>query len=170
MNPMREIRLSKVTVNIGAGESGPKLEKSVKLVEKIAKKKPLVTKTQKRTTFGVAKNRPIGAKATLRGADARKLLEMVFKAADNKINSSQFDRDGNFSIGVKEYIDLPGVKYEPDIGILGMDVCVTLERPGFRVKRRMIRPAKIGKKHKITPEEAKEWVRKEFNVEVINNQ
>jgi len=67
MNPMKEVRLEKVTVNMGAGDSGPKLEKSKKIMEAIVRKKVVITSTKKRSTFGVAKGRQIGVKVTLRG-------------------------------------------------------------------------------------------------------
>ncbi len=166
-NPMRKIRIEKITVNIGVGESGPKLEKAKKLLEKLTEKKVVITKTHKRTTFGTAKGRPIGVKITLRKEDAVNFLKKALQAVENKLKSSQFDNNGNFSFGIAEYISIPGYKYDPEIGILGMDVCVTLERPGFRVKRRRMRKAKIGKTHKITPQEAINWVKENFGVEVI---
>ncbi len=166
MNPMREIRIEKVTINIGAGEAGPKLEMARKLVGKLSGGKVVITKTHKRTTFGVTKKRPIGVKATLRGEKAKGFLINALKANENRLSPDRFDNNGNFSIGVKEYIDLPGINYDPEIGIMGMDVCVTLERQGFRVKRRSMRPKKIGRKHRITKEEAREWVKKEFDVEI----
>ena len=166
MNPMREIRLEKVTINIGAGEAGPKLEMAKKLLEKLSGKKVVVTKTHKRTTFGGAKRRPIGVKVTLRGDKAKEFLGSVLKANENRISPDQFDSSGNFSMGIKEYIDIPGVKYDPEISIMGMDVCITLVRPGFRVKKRMIRPRKIGKNHRITVEEAREWLKKEYDVTI----
>jgi large subunit ribosomal protein L5 len=165
-NPMKEIRLEKVTINIGAGEAGPKLETAKKLLEKLSGAKVVVTLTHKRTTFGGAKKRPIGVKVTLRGEKAKAFLANALKANESRLRPTQFDSQGNFSLGIREYIDLPGVKYDPDIGILGMDVCATLTRPGYRVARRKIRPSKIGKKQRITAEEAKEWVAKEFNVKV----
>ncbi len=166
MNPMREIMLEKITINIGVGEAGPKLEMAKKLLEKLSEKKVVVTKTHKRTTFGVAKKRPIGVKVTIRGEKAKEFLRNTLKANENRMSPDQFDNNGNFSIGVKEYIDLPGVKYDPEIGIIGMDICVTLVRPGFRIKRRKIRKKKVGKKHRITKEETKEWVKKEYDVEI----
>lgn len=166
MNPMREIRLEKVTINIGVGEAGQKLEIAKSLLEKISESKVVITKTHKRSTFGVAKKRPIGVKITMRGEKAREFLKNVLKSKDNRIHPRQFDNNGNFSIGIKEYIDIPSLKYDPEIGIIGMDVCVTLVRPGYRVKRKKIRPQKIGKKHRITKEESSEWVEKEFDVKV----
>lgn len=166
MNPMKEIRLEKVTINMGVGGAGPKLEMAKKLLEKLSEGKAVVTKTHKRTTFGVAKKKPIGVKITMRGEKAKEFLRNVLKANENRISPEHFDNNGNFSIGVKEYIDLPGIKYDPEIGMMGMDVCVTLERPGFRIKRRRIRQKKIGNKHRITKEEAKEWVKNEFDAEI----
>jgi large subunit ribosomal protein L5 len=163
---MREIRLEKVTINVGAGEAGPKLEMAKKLLEKLSGSKVVVTITHKRTTFGVAKRRPIGVKVTLRGDKAKEFLKSAFKANENRMSPDQFDTGGNFSVGIKEYIDIHGVKYDPEIGILGMDVCVTLTRPGYRISKKKIRPKKIGKAHRITPEEAKEWVQKEFNIKI----
>lgn len=165
MNPMREIRIEKVTLNIGCGADKEKLEKAKKLLEKITEQKPVITRTHKRTTFGMARRRPIGVKMTLRKEKAKKILSDVFKAVDNKIKSNQINA-GNFSIGIREYIDLPNTNYDPDIGILGMDVSVTLERPGYRVKRRKRKKAKIGKKHIITKEETINWI-KNLGVEII---
>ena len=164
MNPMREIRLEKVTLNMGAGEAGPQLEKSQKILEKVSGKKIVVTRAHKRSTFGVAKKRPIGAMTTLRNEPARQLLENLLKGVENILSKNCFDKNGNFSFGIKEYIHIPGTKYDPDVGILGLDVAVTLKRPGYRVKLRRIRPAKLGHKHRITPEESMEWVKKEFAV------
>ena len=161
-NPMRDIRLDKLTINMSAGDAGPKLEKSQKLMEKIVGKKAVITKTHKRTTFGMAKGRPIGAKATLRGAEAMELLRRLLKANENKLKPSQFDKTGNFSFGVHEYINIHGIKYDPEIGILGMDVCVSLIRPGFRVKRRKMKPSRIGKSHLIRKEDAMRWAEKEL--------
>jgi large subunit ribosomal protein L5 len=166
MNRMREIRLEKLTLNMGTGESGPKVEKSKIILEKIAGTRVVVTKTEKRTTFGMAQKRDIGVKVTLRGKPAMDILKRLLEAVENKLKPSVFDSSGNFSFGIHEYIHIPGIKYDPDVGILGMDVCVTLERPGFRVKRKSIRPGKVGKKHRITPADAMGWVNKEFGVEV----
>jgi len=163
---MRDIRIEKVTINIGVGESGDKLDRAKNLLEKLVEKKVVTTKTSKRTTFGTPKGRPIGCMVTLRKKDAEIFLKKALEAVDNKLPESVFDKQGNFSFGIKEHIDLPGVKYDPDIGIFGMDVSVTLERPGFRVKRKRIW-SKIGKSHLITPKEAKHWVIKNYNVEVI---
>jgi len=166
MNPMQNIRIEKITINIGCGESGEKLEKAKKMLETLTNRKIVITKTHKRTTFGMAKGRPIGCKVTLRGKDAEEFFKKALDAVDKKLPENVFDSQGNFSFGIKEHIDIPGVKYDPEIGIFGMDVCVTLERPGFKVKRKKL-SHKIDKKHLIKPEEAKEWVIKNYGVELM---
>lgn len=165
MNAMRKIRLEKLTLNIGTNVDKEKIEKGMKLFEMLTGKKPVVTNTLKRNTFGIAKGRPIGVKLTLRGKEAMDMLLKIFSAVDNSIKTKQIN-DGNFSIGIKEYIDLPGVNYDASIGVLGFDCSVTLERPGYRVKRRKLRKAKIGKKHQITKQETVEWI-KTLGVKII---
>jgi large subunit ribosomal protein L5 len=166
MNPMRNIKIEKLTINMGCGDDKDKLERSKTLLQRLTNRKVIISITKKRTTFGMTKKRPIGCKVTLRGKQAEEFLKKAIDANDKKLLGTIFDAQGNFSFGVKEHIDIPGVKYDPDIGILGMDVCVTLERPGFRVKRKRI-SSKIGKKHKIKPDEAKEWLVKNYGVELV---
>lgn len=59
------------------------------------------------------------------------------------------------------------MKYDPNIGIFGMDICVTMERPGYRIKRRRINRKKIPHRHRVTPEETMEFLKEELNVEVV---
>ena len=165
MNKMREIRIAKITLNIGTGEPGEKLERAKKLLNKLTGKTIVSTSTRKRTTFGSPKGRIIGCKVTLRKEDALKFLKDALEANENKIREKSFDKQGNFSFGIKEHIDLPGIKYDPDIGIYGMDVCVTLERKGFRITRKKI-STKIGANHLITSSEAKEFMIKNFGVKI----
>ncbi|MFH0889647.1 MAG: 50S ribosomal protein L5 [Candidatus Aenigmatarchaeota archaeon] len=166
-NPMLRISIAKITLNMGAGGPGEKLEKSKKLLEKASAQKVVITKARKRNTFGVPKGRQIGVKAIMRGKIAEDFLKRVLEASENKIKASQFDKHGNFSIGVHEYIDIPGMKYDPSIGIMGFDVSVTLKRPGYRVTKRRIRPAKIGKNHLITKDQAIEWLKESMGTEVL---
>ena len=166
MNPMKSIRIEKITLNIGCGESSANLDKAKKLLEFLTEKKVIITTTHNRTSFGMAKGRPIGCKITLRGKNAEEFLKKALSAVDFKLSKNIFDKHGNFSFGIKEHIDIPGVRYDPEIGIFGMDVCVTLERPGFRIKRKKF-PEKIGKKHLIHPEDAMEWIVKNYKVELV---
>ncbi len=163
-----DLRIEKVVVNCGAGESGEKLQKAKKMVEMITGRKACLTKARKREpTFKIKKGEPIGVKVTLRKKDAEEFLKRAFAAVDNKINGSSFDKFGNFSFGIKEYIYLPNTKYDPSIGLLGFDVCVSFSRPGFRVKYRRRKKSKIPLKHYPTKEECINFLKEKFGVTVI---
>lgn len=164
---MREIRIEKVTLNIGAGKDQNKLEKGILLLKNVTGIDPVKTFTNKRIpAWGLRPGLPIGCKLTLRKKKAEEILLMLLGAKDNKLSLHQFDKEGNIAFGIHEYIDIPGIKYDPKIGILGLEVCVTLERPGFRIKKRRIMKRKIPPRHKIKKEEVVEFMKKKFNVEV----
>jgi len=117
--------------------------------------------------FGIREGEPIACKVTLRGENAAKFMRRALDAVGNRLSESNFDRQGNFAFGVKEHIEMPGTKYVPELGIVGFDVIVTMERPGFRVKRRRIRQAKVGRSHLITKQEAINYVRTTFGTEIV---
>lgn len=166
-NPMLKPRLEKVTVNMAVGKSGEPLEKAVKVLEQLTGQKPCGSKAKKSVRdFGIRKGESIACIVTLRKTKAREFLKKAFVAIDNKVSRGNFDRVGNFSFGIKEHIDIPGTKYVPELGIHGMDVCVTLARPGQRVKRRHRAKSKVGTKQILTPEEAVMFVKDEFGVEI----
>ncbi len=170
-NKMREIRIEKITLNIGVGQPGEKLEKAVKLLSTISEMKPIQTRTMKRIpTWGLRPNLAIGCKVTLRGNRAEEILSRLLKGVDNTLEITKFDEQGNFSFGIKEYIDIPGVNYEVDIGIIGLEVAVTLERPGYRVKKRKVKRGKIPKRHLIKKEEALNFIRNKFNVNIVESE
>ena len=74
---------------------------------------------------------------------------------------------GNFSFGVPEHIDFPGQKYDPTVGIYGMDICVTFEKPGYRVKSRKVKRSHIPTKHLVNKDEAIEYIQAKFDTEVV---
>ncbi len=164
---MVSVKVDKVTVNIGVGESGEPLEKAEKLLLKLTNQKPVITKSKKRIpTWGIRRKQAIGVKVTLRGRKALDFLKMALEAKEKRLNKSNFDKNGNFAFGIPEYIDLPGIKYDPEIGIFGFDVCVTLTKDGYRIKRRKREKKKIPSKHKLTKDEAIEWAKKNLSVNV----
>ncbi len=150
---MREIRIEKVTLNMCMGPHPEQVAKAVMLLEIITKRKAVQTKAKKKIpTWDLRPGLAIGAKITIRGKDCVELLKKLLEAVESKIKKTSLTENG-FSFGIKEYIDIPGVKYDPKIGMLGLDVCVTLERPGFRVKRRKLYRQAIGKSHTIKAED-----------------
>lgn len=167
MNVMQELRISKVTVNIGVGEGGEKLAKAENLLEKLTDQKPVKTLARSTNpTFGIRKGVPIACKVTLRKEKAEKFLKKAIDAVERKLKSTNFDNLGNVSFGIKEHIDIPGVRYDPAVGIFGMDVCLTVERPGYRIKRRKVLQRKISKRHSIAKEEAIKFMKEKYNVSV----
>jgi len=166
-NPMRKIIIEKITLNIGVGKDKAMMEKALKLLKKITNAKPIKTKTSKRIpTWDLRPGLEIGCKVTVRGKRAEELLKRLLFAKDNKLSEDNFDENGNFAFGIHEYIDIEGIKYDHDIGMMGLSVSVSLGRRGFRVKRRKVKKTKIGKKHRITKQEAIEFIKQKFNVKV----
>lgn len=168
MNRMREIKVDKVVVNIGVGEAGEKLIKAEKVLTLLTQRKPV--RTISRSTnkdLGIRQGMPLGCKVTLRGDDAISFIKDAFWVKNNKIAGYSFDSEGNFSFGISDYTDFKGMKYDPDIGIFGMDICVTLGRYGMRVKNRKHMQGKIPRHHRIKPEEAKGFVKTRLDVEVV---
>lgn len=167
MNPMRAIRIEKITLNIGTGKEQPNLEKGMKLLKMITGIEPIKTVSTKRIPgWGLRPGLPIGCKLTLRKEAAKKVLIRLLESRDNRLSPGQFDENGNLAFGIPEYIDIPDVKYDPEIGIIGLEVCVTLERPGFRIKKRKLLKKKVPPKHRIDKEEAMKFMKKEFNIEI----
>jgi large subunit ribosomal protein L5 len=147
-----KIYVEKVVINIGTGASEEKAEYAATILQRLTNRKPVKAKARKRIpTFGIRKGSIIGAYVTLRGKEAEAFLDKALDAVGKKISEKSITTN-TFSFGIKEYIDL-GLKYDPKIGILGMDVCVTFAKPGIRVARRKRKRSKIGKNNIVTKEE-----------------
>ena len=73
-----------------------------------------------------------------------------------------FSETGNFGFGIEEHIDL-GIKYDPGIGIFGMDFFVVMGRPGMRVARRKAKTGRVGSPHKVRPEQTIAWFKQRFD-------
>lgn len=166
--PMLKPKIAKVVVNISVGKSGEPLEKATKVLKELTGQSPCKRKAKKTIRdFGIRRGEPIACMVTLRKHRAMEFLKKVLPVVDNKISKESFDKYGNFAFGVKEHIEIPGVKYDPEIGIFGMDICVSLSRPGYRVKERRLEKAEIGSKHRLTPEEAMIFVKETLGVEIV---
>lgn len=167
MNPMEEVKIAKATINIGVGEGGEKLARAEKLLNTLTEQKPVRTFSKvTNPEFGIRKGQPIACKVSLRDEKAFKAIQMILDGVGNKLTPKQFDNHGNVSFGIEEHIDIPGIRYDPDIGIFGMNVSITFEKPGYRIKRRKIQRKKIPKKHQVTPEETQDFMQKNFQVKI----
>ena len=167
-NLMRRILVEKVTVNMGFGNNPEELKRGQQIIERITQRNALKTRCKvKQPKWDIRPGLAIGLKVTMRNSAAKEFLQRALKAKDNQLKKKNFDYNGNFGFGIKEYIDMPGTKYDPTLGIRGFDVLVTLKRPGYRIKSRKIRNSKVGKKHVISKQEAMDYMAKEFEVEVV---
>lgn len=166
-NPMKTIRIEKVTLNVGAGKDQKLLDKSMKMLNIVTGLEAVKTITDKRiAAWGLRKGLPIGCKITMRGTKAREILKRLVGAKDNTLKPSYFDNNGNISFGIQECIDIPDYAYDPEVGILGLQVSITLERPGFRVKKRKIGAARISASHRISKEEAVSFMTENYDIKV----
>jgi large subunit ribosomal protein L5 len=166
--PMLKPRIEKVVVNISVGKPGEPLEKATRVLKEITGKTPCRRRAKNSIRdFGIRKGESIASIVTLREQEAIDFLKKALPVIDNKLSSKSFDGQGNFAFGLKEHIELPGVRYDPDVGIFGMDICVSVTRPGYRVKKRRKQRAKIGPKHVLTPEESMMFARDTLGVEIV---
>jgi large subunit ribosomal protein L5 len=163
---MKNIAISKVVINIGVGRSGEPVEKAKRALNVLTGQRPKVCGAKNTVRdFGIHKGEPIGAMVTLRRDKALEFIKRVIAAKGNIIKASSFDDFGNLSIGIHEHIDIPGTRYDPEIGIFGMDVCMALSRPGYRISRRRNKSS-IGKNHRIKREDAIGFLKQSFGVEI----
>src|SRR5213594_2224671 len=164
---MKKINVDKVVINIGVGKSGEPIEKAKKALLELTGQQPAVRGAKKTVRdFGIHKGEPIGAVVTLRRDLATEFLKRVVAAKKNIFKASSFDNYGNVSLGIHEHIDIPGTKYNPDIGIMGMDVSIALTRPGFSIAKKRNKLG-IGNKHRITKKDSIEFFEKQFGVQII---
>lgn len=165
---MRQPKVEKVVVNIGVGEAGERLAKAQKVIEMVTGQKSVqtISKTINRD-LAIRKGMPLGCKVTLRGEKADDFLRRALEIREHRIPVYSFDPEGNMSFGISDYTDFPGMKYDPEIGIFGMDVSVVLKRPGNRVTQRMLLKRRVPKVHRLNRSEAVQFMQANYNVEVV---
>lgn len=168
MEKMKEIRIEKMTLNIGVGKNPALLDKGVMLLTQISGMTPIKLVTQKRIAgWGIRPGLAVGCKVTIRSqTKIKELLIRLLQAKDNVLTEKQFDDNGNIAFGIHEYINIPGVNYDPKIGIIGLQACLTLERPGFRIKKRKNQKRKIPIRHKIQRLDAIKFMKADYNIQI----
>ena len=161
-NIMREIRIEKVVLNVGG--TADNLDKGIKLIERITGKKAVKKISNKRIpTLGVRPGLAVGGMVTLRGDKAIETLRRLLAAEDNKLRRRQIS-ENSFSFGVKEYIEIPGMQYQRDIGLRGLECSVTFIRPGKRVIKRKIKRGRLPKRQIIQKEEIVTYLENKLGV------
>ncbi len=167
LNIMQRPRIEKVVVNCSLGEGGARLEKAKKILESLVGQTPEVRRARKTIKgFGIHKGEPTALRVTLRKQKALDFLKKALAAVNNTLKSSSFDENGNVSFGIREHLDIPGTRYDPELGIIGMDVTIHLSKPGYRVEKRRVRRAKIGRRQRVGKDEAIEFI-KSLGVTVV---
>ncbi len=164
---MQSPKITKVILSAGATDKD--LDKAAKLLKIITGMKVQIVLTGPKTripAFDVKPDMPVGARVTLRGQKALDLLRRLLGAVDNKIKKRQVSQD-TFSFGIKEYIEIPGVEYIREIGIIGFNVSVTFERAGLRVKRKKIKRGRIPSKQRVSKEEIIKYMEEKFKTSFI---
>jgi large subunit ribosomal protein L5 len=163
-NIMREVKIDKVVLSVGG--IGDSLEKGVKLLTFLTNRKPAKTQSRKRIpTLGVRPGLEIGGVVTLRKG-ASEFLRKMLTTVDNVLRKKQMS-ENNFTFGIKEYIEIPGIEYQRDIGIRGFDVTVVFKRTGRRVSLKKIKQGKIPQRQKISPEEIIKFMEEKFQTRFI---
>lgn len=165
-NKMREIEIEKIVLHCGGIEE--KHEKSVKLLEMITgSKKIFIVQSKKRyPAFGIAPGKKSGCKITIR--DKKKiddLLTRFFSSVNNEISKKAI-AENQFCFGIHEYIEVPGLEYDRDIGILGFEVMLVFKRKGKSVKLRKVKRGRLPQKQEVTKGEILDYLVKNFGLEV----
>lgn len=140
------------------------------MLEQLTGQTPVTSKARYTVrTFGIRRNEKIAVHVTIRGPKAEEILERGLKVKEYELRRKNFSETGNFGFGIQEHIDL-GARYDPNIGIFGMDFYVVMGRPGGRVTKRKAKKARIGFQHKVKKEDTMAWFKQRFDGIILVSQ
>lgn len=164
-NVSRNVFVEKLVLSAGA--TADALVKAKKLLELLTSRKAQIIASNKRIPdFDVSPGLEVGTRVTLRNEKAIELLKILLGAIDNKLRKKQISKN-HFSFGIEEYIEIPGIEYQRDIGIRGFNVTVVFARNGLRVKRKKIKRGSLPKKQHISQEEIIKFMEESFKTTII---
>jgi large subunit ribosomal protein L5 len=133
-NPLQVPKISKIVLNIGAGEGaqdGKKIQQAQNDLTAIAGQKAIVTKAKKAiASFKITAGRPIGVKVTLRKDKMYEFLDRFVTMALPRVrdfrglNGRSFDGRGNYAMGLKEHIVFVEIDYDKTETVWGMDIII----------------------------------------------
>lgn len=168
---MREVRLNKVTVNIGIGDNEDRFQNAKALLEKLTGRIAVATKSKHRVPeLKVRKGQVIGAMVTLRNKEASELLKRALDANNNTVYESSV-ANNSINFGVSEYIYFSGVKYDPKIGMLGLNVNGSFGRRGKRVETRKRGARKVSSSHRdVSKEEIMEFMKERYGAKFVKRE
>ena len=139
-NPHQVPTLSKIVLNVGAGEAikQPKfLDSIVEELATITGQLPVRRKAKKSiANYGLREGQEIGASVTLRGARMWEFLDRFVTVALPRVrdfrgvSTKSFDGRGNYSLGVKEQLIFPEINYDTIESTHGMDITFVTTAPG----------------------------------------
>lgn len=163
-NIMRTPKIEKVVLNVGG--VGDKLEKGFILLQKFSGRKPVKVKAKKRIpTWGVRPGMELGTKVTIRGPDAEILIKRALSAINNTLKERQI-RPNFVSFGIPEYIEIPGMEYIREVGIMGFELTVTFVRTGRRVGMKKVKNGKV-RRQDVTVQEIEKIMEDKFKTKIL---
>lgn len=145
---MQVPRVEKVTLNMGVGEAkinSKLLDAAMDQLADIAGQRPVQTKAKNSVAgFKIRDGMPIGCKVTLRGAKMYEFLDRLLSISLPRIrdfrgiNPKSFDKQGNFSIGIREQIIFPEIDYDEVDQVRGLDVVLTITGGDVEASRALL--------------------------------